>query len=112
MIYLASPYSHPDPDVRADRAARVATVAARLFCSGAKVYCPIAAWHWVALEHDLPKHWVTWRALDFEFLRHATELFVLKLDGWEESVGVSAEIDLAEHMEIPVTYIDETFGTH
>ena len=111
MIYLASPYSHKDPAVMAERAEAVAASAAHFMRAGEKLYCPIAAWHWVALNHDLPKDWPTWRGLDFEFLRHSAELWILMLDGWEDSVGVTAEHDLAEHIGLPVRYVDPENNT-
>ena len=33
-------------------------------------------------------------------------VLVLKLDGWEESTGVKAEIKIAESLGIPVEYVD------
>lgn len=32
------------------------------------------------------------------------ELWVLKIDGWEQSKGVSAEIEYAESLNIPIKY--------
>ena len=106
MIYLASPYSHEDPAVMAERAEAVAACAAHFVRAGEKLYCPIAAWHWVALNHDLPKDWPTWRAVDFEFLRHCNEFWVLMLDGWKDSRGVTEEIDLAGHIGLPVRFVE------
>lgn len=111
MIYLASPYSDPDPDVMAERANEVAAIAAKLFCNGLHIYCPIAAWHWVAVDHELPKDWPAWRGLDFAFLRHATEMWIADIPGWEKSVGVTAERKLAEHMEIPVRLVQPGPGS-
>lgn len=102
MIYLASPYSHKDPAVMAERAEAVAAAAAHFMRQGHIIYCPIAAWHWVALRHDLPKDWPTWRKLDFGFVRHAREVWVLALDGWDTSVGVTAEREMAVLLGLPV----------
>jgi hypothetical protein len=33
-------------------------------------------------------------------------MVVLKLGGWEESVGIAAEIKIAEDLGIPVTYME------
>jgi len=48
-----------------------------------------------------------WRELDLSLLgRWATELWVLMLPGWEDSVGLTAEIEFAESAGIPVRYIE------
>lgn len=40
--------------------------------------------------------------IDREHLRHGDEMVVLMLDGWCESRGVQAEIDLAIEMDLPI----------
>ena len=42
LIYLAAPYSHPDPWVRQDRAGRITEAAARLIADGWAVFSPIS----------------------------------------------------------------------
>lgn len=105
MIYLASPYSHSDKGVMAQRANEVAATAARLMSDGHILYCPIAAWHWVGENHDLPKDWPSWRKLDISFLRHCHQLWVCTIPGWLESVGVTEEIAFARTIDIPVSLI-------
>ena len=108
MIYLASPYSDKDPDVMAARAYEAEAAAAHFAREGFKLYCPIAAWHGVSLRHDLPKSWEDWRGPDFEILRHASEFWVLKIDGWRNSVGVQAELVLANHLNMRIIGIEKT----
>ena len=45
MIYLASPYSHPDPSVREQRFQNACRIAAELMRSGRIVYSPVAHSH-------------------------------------------------------------------
>ena len=105
MIYLASPYSHDDPAVRLERFEAVCRFAAGLMRSGLVVFSPIAHTHPIAISEDgLPKGWEFWERFDREFLEAADSMVVLMLDGWEESVGVQAEILIAEELELPVEF--------
>ena len=52
MIYLASPYTHDDPNVERERYESVCTVCAKFARLGKHVYSPIAHWHPIALAHD------------------------------------------------------------
>ena len=104
MIYLASPHSHPDPAVREDRYRQVCRVAADFFASGTYVYCPIAHTHQIAQSMHDAMSWDAWRAYDTYMLSLCEMLIVVKLDGWEESLGVAAEIELAQSMGLPLRY--------
>jgi len=104
MIYLASPYSHPDPTVREQRFRAACRAAAALLRAGQPVFSPIAYSHWTA-EHGLPCTWSFWEPLDRWFLERCDEVVVLMLDGWETSVGVQAEIRIARELGKPVRYL-------
>lgn len=102
MIYLATPYSHPDPAVRQARFDAVNRVAAELIQTGAHVFSPISQSHPIALIGDLPTSWEYWESYDKAILSICDQLNVLMLPGWYESVGVAAEIRIAEELGIPV----------
>jgi len=104
-IYLASPYSHPNADVREARVAAAMTTAADLMREGLVVFSPIAHSHPIAENHAMPGDWTFWEAQDLPLLHHAAELYVLTLDGWDQSRGVCAEIAYARGIGKPVTYI-------
>ena len=105
MIYLASPYSHPDATIREQRFHDVCRMAARLMQQGHVVFAPIVHGH-PLVDHGLPTDWLFWERFDREHLRRCDELVVLRLDGWRESVGVAAEIRFAAELGKPVRYID------
>jgi len=106
MIYLASPFSDQEPKVRQQRFDAVCEVAARLMRNGMKIFSPIAHSYPIA-QHGLPlTEWNFWEEMDREHLEHCTHLIVLMLDGWEQSVGVQAEIKMAREMGKPVTFLD------
>ena len=93
MIYLASPYSHPDPAVMQRRFEDVRAVTAALLRRGEIVYSPIVHGHAIATAHELPTDHDFWLRHCFAMLERADNLHVLMLDGWKESKGVQAEID-------------------
>lgn len=104
MIYLASPYTHDDPKVRAERWIAVCKECARLMSRGIKVFSPIAHTHPIALQ-GLRGDWDFWKSYDSQFLEWCSELWVLMLEGWEDSVGIKEEIELAKCMGKPIQYV-------
>jgi len=104
MIYLSSPYSHPDPEVREQRFDAVCRAAARLMRAGNVVFSPVAHSHPIA-QHGLPTGWEFWEPHGRAHLARCDELLVLLLDGWEESAGLQAEIRVAGELGKPVRYL-------
>jgi hypothetical protein len=108
-IYLACPYSHPEAAVRETRFQQVNAVAADLMLRGNMVFSPISHTHPIALAGDLPKGWNFWAAYDKTFIQWCDEVWVLTLEGVCDSVGVRAEIDLADRMGKVVRYISAPY---
>ena len=104
-IYLAAPYSHPNPEIRQQRFEEINKCAATLMQSGLVVYSPISHNHPIALAHDLPKGWEFWGMMDEVFIHHCSAVYVLQVHGWKESHGVKAEISLARNFKKPIIYI-------
>ena len=105
IVYLATPYSHPNPIVRNERFLAANKTAAELLQHGIHVFSPISHTHPIALAGNLPTHWEFWEAYDRAFLSHCKALLVLTLPGWKESKGVSSEIAIAKSLGIPINYI-------
>lgn len=105
-VYLASPYSHLDPEVMARRARDADFMTASLLKAGIPVYGAITTSHELAKRFHLPSTWEFWQQADTAFVRASEAVFVLTLEGWKESVGVQAEIELAHQEQIPVFAID------
>ncbi len=105
MIYLANPYTHPDPAMREARFKAACRQAAEMFRCGIPVFSPIAYSHAIA-AHDLPLEWEFWERFDRVFLETCDEVWVLTLDGWRESRGVQAEIALAHELGKPVVLVE------
>ena len=110
MIYLASPYSHDDPAIREQHFQAVCRETAELMRRGNVVFSPIVHGH-PLVGHGLPTDWPFWERFDREHLRRCDELVVLTLDGWRESVGVAAEIRIADELGTPIRYLAPEGGT-
>lgn len=44
--------------------------------------------------------------MDRAFIKNASGVIVLMLDGWRESIGVKDEIKLAKELRLPIMYIE------
>lgn len=106
LVYLATPYSHPDPSVEQIRFEVVNRVAAKLMAEGEHIFSPISHTHPIALAGELPKNWEFWKEYDTAILSVCSKLIVLRQVGWEWSKGVTEEVKIAESLGIPVSYID------
>jgi hypothetical protein len=106
-VYLASPYSHPDKAVMQKRFEDVCAAASGLMSRGALVFSPIAHTHPIAVSGCLPRGWDFWKLYDEVMIGHAEKVVVLTLEGWRESKGVAAEIEIAKQLGIPVEYSTE-----
>lgn len=105
MIYLVSPYSHPDSAVREKRFCEACRAAATLLSAGHAVFSPIAHSH-PLVTHGLPTDWAFWEQWGRNMLTRCDEVVVLQLDGWIDSVGVRAEIEMARELGKPMQFVE------
>ena len=106
MIYLDSPYSHSDKAVRNERYFAVMKRTAELINQGFFVYSPILHNHNMADKYNLSSNFEFWQAFDKHMIDLAEAVYVLKLDGWNTSIGVNYEINYASTKGILVVYFD------
>jgi len=104
LIYLCSPYTHPDGAVRQARFEAACRAVAALIRQGKAVISPIAHNHAIC-RYGLPRDWRVWQRHDLALLALCVEVVVLKLDGWQQSVGVRAEIAAARTLGKPVEFL-------
>lgn len=107
LIYLACPYTHDDPYIKACRAYVAVKVGAALTNLGYHIWNPIGESERYAEEviEPVKGNWEYWKEHDLMQLDNCTELLVIPLMGWQESVGVQAEIAYAKENNIPIRYI-------
>jgi hypothetical protein len=105
FIYFASPYSHSDKSVRLDRYHKALTVTASYLKAGKVIYSPIVHCHELALIKNMPTDAAFWWRYNRAMLSQAGELWLLTLDGWQQSKGMRKESLYAIQHEIPISYI-------
>ena len=107
FIYLASPYSHPEPSVREARYIAACKKAAQYASKGIAIFAPIVHSHPLVPYMDAKDcmNFDLWMKLDLPILKMADELHVLCIDGWRSSRGVTKEIDFAHALSIPVKQV-------
>ena len=106
MIYLASPYTHKDPEIVQARYEAVRKHTAWMLSQSIWVYSPIVHCHDLAISHKLPTDSQFWQAYNFHMIDLADELQVLKLEGYEQSIGIMGEVGKANSILCPVTYVE------
>lgn len=109
-IYLAAPYTDYMPEIRQHRYEEVTKITAELMKEGYIIFSPITHSHYLSEYYGCPNEPKFWQRWYLTFLEHwATDLYVLKLYGWECSKGVSTEIEYARKKGLPITYLDDRY---
>ena len=106
LIYIASPYSHSESKVRDENYIKVAKFAAELCAEGKVAISPIVYGHTLASLKEMRTDWEFWMDFCFSLLDRCEGLIVYKMDGWDKSRGVTAEIEFAEKKGIEISYVE------
>lgn len=104
IIYLAAPYSHAKPEVMERRWFEVSRAAAWLMGKKYTVISPVSMGHPIAALSlgDVAPGFEAWKHTCLTLLASAELMLVLMLEGWSESAGIKAEVDVCRHRGIPV----------
>lgn len=107
LTYLANPYSGDtaQKNYRFEMATRAASWLMTNF-PHLNVFSPIVHSHPLHVIGGLRGDWTFWERIDREFLTLSGLVVVLTLDGWEKSVGVTAELKIASDLKLPTVYLD------
>lgn len=107
MIYIASPYSSPERGVMEHRLLLVEEYTASLLKQKILCFSPIVHCHEMAKRHKLPTDFAFWKWYNYSMMDIASDLHVLILPGWEDSVGVAGEITYWNHRNFmkPCMYV-------
>lgn len=106
MIYLASPYTDPDPRLMEWRYIQACKASAQLLRDCEIVYCPIAHSHGIALHGCLDHDWAQFEDMDSYFLALCKRMIILTLPGYDESIGIKAEIAVVRALGKPIEYME------
>lgn len=116
-VYLAGPYTAKGEQAETDlrkqltqgaRFNMLTRYAAQIMAAELLVYSPITHSHPMTLHEPLPGTWAYWERMDREMLSICSELWIMKLDGWEDSEGLQHEIAIAREWRKPVVFIEPT----
>jgi hypothetical protein len=105
LIYLASPYSDPNPEVTEQRYQEVLKATHYLMDQGYTVFSPIVHCHVILKMYGLPTSWEYWKKYDSVYLEMCSELLIYTLPGWEHSKGIRGEIDIATALMTPIEFL-------
>lgn len=105
LIYLSSPYSNPDETVRHERYRWAMLTVTHYLHQGIYLYSPILHNHPITCYDDLGSA-EEWLEFDYVILDRCDEMWVLCIEGWESSLGISAEIAYCNTRGIKVRHID------
>lgn len=105
LVYLGTPYSGTDEQMDF-RANMVDIIAKDLANDDIMVYSPISSWHHISCKYKLPRDYKFWKDMCETFVSKSDRLIAVQLPGWEKSIGLTAEIELATSLNIPVEYLD------
>ena len=93
FIYLAQPYTHRDPRVRAARFKIAEFMTAKYSNLGEAIYAPIVACHKLSITYKLPTTADFWERMNIAFMEKAEAIRLLEMPGWDKSAGVEFELD-------------------
>lgn len=103
--YLASPYSSDNPGEQVYRYYEAMKCLHWLLKQHIYTYSPIVHCHPMAEKFKLPSNSIFWRKYNRQMIDSSIGILVLKISGWNESVGVIDEIDYALDREREIDYI-------
>ena len=104
-IYLAGPYSHKIKEIEAVRRIMLTLVSTKLAVAGITVFSPITQSHEQEKTGLMAGDYDTWQKTDRKMVEKMDEVWVLILDGWKQSKGVTDEIYWAKRKGKRVRYI-------
>jgi hypothetical protein len=106
LIYLASPYSHPDKSVMVSNFEIVSKKAAELVSDGHVVFAPITYGHMLCEFKEMTTCQEFWMGFCLTYLERCDQLWVYMMPGWDVSKGVAQEIEFAKENGMPIMYLE------
>jgi len=103
MIFLSSPYSHPNPLTRAERSRKAGKAMLMLAQEGILAVSPVFLGHSLEEKFHTVLPYEYWIDLDLHLMSRCNSVYVLTLPGWRESKGVRQECELAVKLSLPIT---------
>lgn len=106
ILYVATPFSKYEPGLQA-AAYDAARHTGHLELLGFDVFSPIVHFYHIALAARIePRDHDFWMRKCKPFMDMASGLVVVKLSGWEESIGVMMEREEFRRMRKPIVFME------
>jgi hypothetical protein len=106
VLYIACPYTHPDPAIKEQRFKLATKIAALYVERGHIVYSPITHTH--PLDVELAGHGTLgsdfWVKFDETFMAICSEMIIIKTDGWDKSSGIKREMEYFKEHGKPISF--------
>lgn len=109
MIYIASPYSSPIPELVTQRVAQVTAFVDQMIAQGFVAFSPIMYCHPIAKRLAVGTSAGDWMAFNMDMLRRAEATYFLRLPGWENSRGMSIERNVCKMLNMATADYDADF---
>lgn len=109
FIYLATPFTHKSKNIRMKRYITSCKISGYLLLNHALVFNPLSHSYPIATMVGLPKNWDFWKDLDLKMVSVCDKIIVLRLDEWDKSIGVGAEIAEANRLNKDIEYWEEKY---
>ncbi len=109
-VFLAAPYTHDDPLVRAYRVSQVNACAAELMLAGALVFSPVSMTHPISHFTHEPVPHKFWLRQTLSFIEWADTFAILRLQGWKVSSGLDEELRAARSKGLEIVELDNFWG--
>ena len=108
IVYVAIPFTSPSMMEKHLRFEVANSVSAVLMERGEIVFSPISMGWPIqqASRNGITTEWSYWKETCTAYLSACRKLYVITIDGWKKSVGVQAEIRIAEDLGLEIEYID------
>ena len=99
--YVASPYWHPEEQIRRARARAAMAAVTELIEQHINVFSPVV-YSAVIQEKSGFRPPEGWYSFDLNFLAQASGMIILEIPGWKKSRGVLIETAYAQGREMPI----------
>jgi Domain of unknown function (DUF1937) len=109
LVYLASPYKHELQQVTnkrfRDASKAAGNIVLKFADEGIVVFSPIAHAHNISKYAKIPAFSEVFYRWSEEILSRCDEVWILDIIGWDQSVGIRAEIELAKKLDKPIKMV-------
>lgn len=108
MLYIASPYTHEDPEVMERRYEEVFRFTQNLLQTGVVAFSPIVYGRAFHVREVMAGHYKAWQQFNDEMILRSDAVYVYQIPGWKTSKGVQHEIIFAKMNNVPVRFFSHT----